>query len=675
MMNNEELLALLKAQRGNTLKADDKFEALNRALFESYNQDPYGNEEEGRSQVVASDHFDTVEADQPSLARVFLGSNKVLHFQPFGEDDKEEADQKTKYADYLIRQQPNSFKTIHDWLKEPGLSKISVLKYYPEEKTRVHYVSYKGVSLDELTVFMEDLKQEKDVSEVSIESKEELDEETYDVNVRVRRTTKKIAIVPVPWENFGITINASSKEDAELAFDECYKRKGELIAEGFDEDLVKSLLPANERDREMYRKRAESQGGYDIKSGYHWTNEEVLVTYYYSLADKDGDGIPERRMIVTSGETILDDVPYDHVPYAILSQILMPHTLIGKSRGEYASRIQKQKTAVERAMMDNIYSVGRPRTAIDDSSSGLDGGKVDIDDLMNRAIDGIIRVDGNPAEAIMPLVTPYIGDSSLQIIQYIEARRSNALGTIAGNQGLDADKFYKETATRFEGVQESSAAKIELVARVYAETGFRQLYEGVIWTAQHFQDTATEIMVLGEPLMVDPRQWRYEHYCQSDVGLGVGDSEDAINNLAAQLGTQMQLLAVQSPLVDWQKIYATLDDLSRAMGKPDTSRYYNDPEVPEQQLMFMVQKLMADNQALMQQASQNPLSEAEMIRAQAKLVEAESKQQVEAAKMAQDQQQFMEKMQQDQRQFMADLAKQLTELELKYQQDVPGSTV
>ena len=91
-------------------------------------------------------------------------------------------------------------------------------------------------------------------------------------------------------------------------------------------------------------------------------------------------------------------------------------------------------------------------------------------------------------------------------------------------------------------------------------------------------------MVLGEPLTVDPRQWRYEHYCQSDVGLGVGDSEDAINNLAAQLGTQMQLLAVQSPLVDWQKIYATLDDLSRAMGKPDTSRYYNDPEVPEQQL-------------------------------------------------------------------------------------------
>ena len=183
-------------------------------------------------------------------------------------------------------------------------------------------------------------------------------------------------------------------------------------------------------------------------------------------------------------------------------------------------------------------------------------------------------------------------------------------------------------------------------------------------------------MVLGEPMIVDPRNWKYEHYCQSQVGLGAGDSAGAIDNLGAMLNTQLTLMGVQSPLVDSKKVYNTLDDLARALGKPDTSRYYNDPEVEQQQLLYMVEKLMKDNQMLMQQVQQNSaFAEPEKIRAEAKLIEAQSKQEIEAAKLSNQQQQFMEEMAQKQRQFMTDFARQMTELELKYKQDVPGSTV
>ena len=154
---------------------------------------------------------------------------------------------------------------------------------------------------------------------------------------------------------------------------------------------------------------------------------------------------------------------------------------------------------------------------------------------------GVIRVDGSPSNHLLPFTTPYIGDSALQIVQYIDAKKVSALGHYQNNQGLDSDKFYKETATRFEGVDESGKAKIELVCRVYAEIGFRQLYEGVIWTAQHYQDDATEIMVLGEQLQIDPRTWRYEHYCSCEVGLGAGDSETVLENLSVQLNTMIQM--------------------------------------------------------------------------------------------------------------------------------------
>lgn len=676
MMDELELLTVLKYQLGDTIKyANDETKKSNKSLVDSYNQEKYGNEEEGHSQVVASDHYDMVESDMPPLARIFLGANKIHQFQQFGQGDAEEAKQKTDYADYLIRGQRDSFKILHDWIKEPGLSKYSVVKFFCDEVEKPEYHAYQGLSEDELAMVTSDLESHAGVDRVEIESQDEDDNGKFNIRFRVVKKTKKIAIVNVPPESFIISRGARSKDEAMLVGDECTKTKGELIAEGYPKEKVKKLRPSNAgKDNDVLHQRFKDQGGWDYKSGYHWTQEEVTIQNLYPLVDYDEDGIPERRFIVKCGEEILENTPYGIAPYALLSQILMPHTAIGKSRGEQAQRYQKEKTAVKRGIMDNIYSVNRPRYAVDDSTGSMDGGKVDLDDLSVHRINGYVRCDGNPMEALMPLVVPYIGDSALQVVQYLDTEKSNTLGSQLANQGLTSDKFYKETATRFEGVEESAQAKIELVARVYAETGFRDLYEGVIWTAQHYQDDATEIMVLGKPLTVDPRKWKHEHYCQSQVGLGAGDSADAIDNLGAMLQTQMMLLQSGSPVVDSKKIYNTLDDLARALGKPDTSRYYNDPEIPQQMLMAQLEQAMQMIQQL-QQVAGDPYMKAEEMKAQAKLIEAQGKGQIEAAKMAQNQQQFDAQMQFEMRKQIQDMAKQLTELELKYNQDVPGSAV
>lgn len=676
-MSRDELLAVVKSQLANSIKySNDEFNTVNRTLFSSFKGDLYGDEVDGRSKVVATDHYDMVMSDMPPMARIFLGSNKILSFQPFGENDKQEAREKTEYADYLIRKQRDSFKILYDFLMEPGIAKAAVLKFFPEEIKKAEYVNYENLTEDELAVVFGDLEAGDKVSSVEVVSQEEREGQRFDVRFKVLKKTKKITIANVPVDSFILTRGASSLKDAELVGDVCTKRKGQLIAEGFDKKLVKDL-PVKGNRSDLEQKRLEGQGGYDPKTGYHWTNEEVEIEYLYSLVDVDEDGVPERRMIVKCGEKILQEEPYGIEPYAVMSQIPMPHVLIGMSRGEYAAKLQRVRTAVERGLMDNIYSVTRPRFAVDDSAGAKDGGKVDLDDLMtmSEAISGIVRVDGDPAAAIMPLVTPYIGDSALQVIQYLDAKKGQSLGNQAVTQGLSADQFYKETATRFEGVQDMGQAKIELLARVFAETGFRQLYEGVIWTAQHYQDDECEIMVLGKPLSVDPRKWRYEHYAQSNVGLGAGDSEEAVTNLGVTLQTQMQLAATGSPLVDSKKLYNTLDDLTRAMGKADTSRYFNDPEQPQQLLMAQLEQAMMMIQQLQQQVQTNPLAESETIRAQAKLIEAQSKQEIEAAKMQQSMRQFVMEMAQKDKHFAATLAKDLTVLELQHSTNVPGSMV
>ena len=671
MMSEQELLAVLKSQLGNTIRyANTEFSDECQDLLDSYNQEPYGTEESGRSQVVTSDHYDMVESDMPSIARVFLGANKVMEFKPFTPNDAEEARQKTLYADYLVREQPESLKVMHDWLKEPGFAKCSVVKFFCDTEERPEYVSYEGLSEDEMVVIVKDLESMEKVDRVEIESRsgeytDEAGSTRYNVRFRVVRKTKRIRVVNVPPESFILSRGAACKNTAMMIGDETRTTKGELVAQGFSKKMVKDLPCSSTDNTRVMQARFKDQGGWDDKSGYHWTQEEVVIQNLYPMVDYDEDGIPERRFIMKVGDKILTNEPYGIAPYAIVSQVLMPHAAIGKSRGEQAARYQLEKTALKRAMMDNAYAVTRPRYAVDDSEGAIEGGKVDLDDLASHAINGIVRCDGHPGDSIMQLTVPFVGTETLQIIQYLDAEKSGTLGAQLTNQGLTADKFYKETATRYEGVTENAQAKIELVCRVYAETGVRDLYEGVIWTAQHYQDDAAEIMVLGQPMAVDPRQWRYEHYCQSKVGFGAGDSADAIENLGVTLQTQMNLAQSGSTLVDSKKIYNTLDDMIRAFGKPDVSRYFNDPEVPQQQLLAMLeqqQKMIAQLQQQVQVG--DPLKEAELIRAQAKLTEAESKQRIEAAKLEVDQQQLK-----------VNTAIKLTELELENNANVPGSLV
>jgi len=524
-------------------------------------------------------------------------------------------------------------------------------------------VNYEGVSEDELVTIIQDLEsQDKVVRVEPIEHNK--DDESYGVRFRVVRTVKKIRITGVPIDDFLITRGATSKDDAPMIGHEVTKKKSDLIAEGYDKELVRKLRANKQSGNEVDQDRLEGQGGFDEKTGSHWTLEEVTVQMLYPLIDYDGDGILERRCIIKVGEEILENEPFGIAPYSIFSQVPMPHTAIGKSRGEAAAKFQREKTALKRGLLDNIYEVNRPRTAVDDSEGNMDGGRVDLDDFLAHQIGGVVRVDGNPYEAIMPLTTPYIGDQALQVIQFIDNEKANSLGTTLSNQGLDTDKFYQETATRFEGVEDNGEAKIELVARVAAETAYRDLYEGVIWLAQHYQDEATEIMVLNEPLMVDPTAWRQEHYCSSQVGLGAGDSAEAIKNLSAQFNTQMMLKNTGSGVVDDKKLFNTLEDLIKVMGKPDVSRYYNDPEIPQQLLLAQNEQLKLMVQQF--QAQQNPLAEAELIKAQAKMAEVQGKE-------TNSMRQFIMKMAQEDEHFRATLAKDLTKLELDSGVNVKGA--
>ena len=78
-------------------------------------------------------------------------------------------------------------------------------------------------------------------------------------------------------------------------------------------------------------------------------------------------------------------------------------------------------------MMDNIYMVNNPRNVVHDD--------VDLDDMLSVRVNGVVRLDEDsnilPQQAVFPLQIPYIGDRTLQVIQYVDQARAQTSNIIA----------------------------------------------------------------------------------------------------------------------------------------------------------------------------------------------------------------------------------------------------
>lgn len=684
-MSDAELCQHLKEAEGDAISFNSVFGHENEENLSYYLGEPFGNEVPEQSQVVSTDVADVVESDMPSLARVFLGSGNIVTFQPNNESEAEikEAEEKTKYINWLVREQPHSYQTILGWLKDSEIQKFGAVKYFIEDVKTTNEVSFRGLTELEIEQTKQDLDNDN-VSKIDVVKEKEVDnddeEKTFDITLRVTTKSGNRAMFKgVATENFLITRKSSSVDEAEMVGDYITSTRGELRAMKVPVEKI-NLIPKSgsktvESER-MNRIRFNEEGEEGDTQIQEWASEKVELIDEYVRIDYDGDGIAERRRVLKArfAEVIIINEAFDHVPYAVNSTIMMPHKAIGRSRTDVTKSNQLQKSKILRESLDNLELVNHPGIIVNDD-------KVNIDDMLTIRSGRIIRTDGIPQQDAFPLVIPSVLSESLQMIQYLDFARAQTTGTLLASQGLNSDDLTDETATRFQGVQDEGSAKIELVARGLGEVGFVKLYEGLAWMVSQFQDAPTEIMVLGKALTVDPRKWKFQHRGKSEVGLGAGDNEKLLSTLTGIYQVQQQLKAQGSALTDEADIYNTLDRIIKGSGLPRTDEFFNDPEKPEELLQAENEILTSTVQQLQQmvEGMQNPLAEAEQIRAQAKLIEAEGKQELNAANMLKDMNEFREeiklefaKLRENARQSDKDTAVEITKLELENSTDLPG---
>lgn len=656
-MTERELLALCRSEYHNASQYSSSLDNAREQNMSYYLGLPMGNEVEGRSQVISTDVSDVVEAMMPPLMRTFAQSDKAVEFEPTL-NDEEGAKQATQFVHHIVWKDNEGFQVVHDQLKDGLLQKMGVVRWSWQEFKETSEHVYSGLSIEEVAMVMQEMAgYRKTVEVVEQETEESEIGEVFNVKLRVTEECGRVVLDNIAPEQVRIRQDLRELDDQTRYFgivDRC--TRSELIERGFDRSVVMEL-PAYEEDDMLddEQTRFGDIGGTTDISGEAADPmaQTVEIVEQYIMVDWDRDGTAERRLVIMGGGRILYNERHDDLPVSLFSPIRVPHRAIGRCQADQTVEIQKVNTFLWRGMIDNMAIVNNGRNVV---RTGKDA--VNMDDVLTVRANQIIRTKGDPRSDVFPLETPFIGDKAKAVIDYVKSVRQERTGVTNYTMGMDGDDLH-DTATGFQGLTERTDERIELVARLYAEC-LKRMYYGILKLVATHQDTPRQIRVLGQPIEIDPAQWSEKFSVTVNVGLGTGKKDKKIQALVAVMEKQEQLMAAGSPLVDLELYHNSLSMLIELTDLYSADKFFHDPSSEEFQMKMM--------EMAQQQEPPNPLVQAEMIKAQSREKEAAAKLQLQA-----QEQQHKQGMQQADRQL--DHLEKMTELELKYGQNVPGSAV
>ena len=128
-MSDDDLRAVVRQEIFNSVDyMDGEISEDRRRSMDLYYQEPFGNEQEGRSQFVSSDVQDVVESLVPDFMEIFGGGDEVCEFEPVGPEDEEHAKQATDYINFIWEHDNNGYQIKHDIIKTSLLQKNGILK-------------------------------------------------------------------------------------------------------------------------------------------------------------------------------------------------------------------------------------------------------------------------------------------------------------------------------------------------------------------------------------------------------------------------------------------------------------------------------------------------------------------------------------------------------------------
>jgi hypothetical protein len=304
----------------------------------------------------------------------------------------------------------------------------------------------------------------------------------------------------------------------------------------------------------------------------------VWVDECYIKCDCEGKGVLEWYKVLLGGSqsTVLSNEKVEDHPYSAWTPIPVTHKLVGMSIHDVTRDIQMNKTAIQRESNNALYLANRPMRQV------LDG-QVNMDDLLNPQVGGVVRVKQMDAISPLPSGGEVAFSASAQMIEYWDSVREARTGVTRYNQGMDSQSLNK-TATGMNIIASASQQRQELVARQYAEF-LKDVFRKLLGLVSQHGDQKEVIRLRGKWVEVDPSDWKSNYDMTVSVGLGTNNKDQLVGQLQMLLNLDAQIVQLQGgaegPIVTMSNVYEKLKKLQEAVGlKGD--KYYTDPTEAQQ---------------------------------------------------------------------------------------------
>jgi hypothetical protein len=581
-MDELEVIALIEQEESVAYGLNDTELARERAkAIEYYLGEPYGNEVEGRSQVVTTEVQDTIEAALPQLLKIFVSGDEIVRFNPKHAEDIPAAEQETEYINHVVMEKNAGYLVFYTWIKDALLSKNGYIKVYYEDEEKVEEESYRGLTDAQLQMIASnqgvEVLEHDQYPDPSVQIPPELQMAAemgdpqalqmlqtmpmlHDVKIAVTETAGKICIINVAPENMKVGVDTpnTNLQEARFVQHSEYKTRDELEAQGFD-------VPAGlENNDGRYDEESMARDLYDEQNNVTHANLILVKDTYIRIEGK-------LKRYVIAGNTVLLEEDADIIPFCCLTPHLMPHRHIGRSYADLTMSDQLVGSTLMRGLLDAMYLANQPRFAISD--------KVNLEDMLVSRPGGVVRTTGDPSGNILPLMAAPPSPITFNLIELLNSNREKRTGVTSYNQGLEADSLNK-TKGGMQMIMNAAQERLLNVARLFAETGVKDLFMMVHRLVRTNYTKPDIVRLRNEWVEVDPRQWKTRTDMVITVGLGTGNKDQQLQHLMTMLSVQQQ--ALQIGIATPQNIYHSCIKLAQNAGFKDAEEFFTDPSTQEQ---------------------------------------------------------------------------------------------
>lgn len=532
------------------------------------------------SDLVSTDVADTIEWALPSLMKVFTGSDEVITIAGVTEEDDNKAETMQELLVYQLQRQNKFFPILYNWIKDSLITGLGIIKCY-WERTEGYTTEQAKLNNEALQALIQTGVEVTDIQGPDIYGDFDV---TYQSPYYVKNAPK---IENILISEFIYSPDAKSLDEANFV---AHKR---TVTMSYLREREAQGVYANIDDIKVDKFKGSSYDPIDEVVGDNYVDitqeeqkarQEVVIYECYTKIDINGDGILEDMIITICGDTIIrmEQNYMGRHPFFAISPTKDPHRIwVKRSYAELIGELQDLKVALTRQIMQNVALTNDPKMLLDETA-------INIDDFVQGRKVVRMKAGHSLHEVAMPMPVTPLSPQTFTFLEWVEGQKENRTGITRYNQGLDANSLNK-TATGISAILGQSSQRLELVARMFAETGLYELFRFMVSLNQKFIDQATVIRLTNKEMRITPEDLDGSFDLIVNAGISIATKESTIMATQTLLTAIMQANAGGYMVSTPENIYNLFKKWIESIGFKNYGDYITDPAITQQRMMMEMQ--------------------------------------------------------------------------------------